>query len=80
MQFKAHLQQNTLLVRAARPASVICRASRLSDLRDVKVDNFLKPLSVTTVKDRFILSSFVKPARKDETKIKKLITDSFQRS
>lgn len=58
-----------LLVRAARPASVIWWASRLSDLRDDRADDFLKPLSVTAVKDRFILSRFAKPARKDESKI-----------
>lgn len=53
--------QIDLLVRAERPASVIWRASRLRDLRDVRADNFLKPLSLTPVKDRLILSRFAKP-------------------
>lgn len=50
-----------LLVRAASPASVIWRASKLSDLRDVNPDNFLKPLSVINVNERFKFSKFFKP-------------------
>lgn len=53
-----------LLVRFARPVSVIWRASRLSDLRAVNPDNLFKPLSVTKVNDRFIFSRVVNPIKK----------------
>lgn len=46
------------------PASVINRLSRLSDLRDVSPDNFLKPLSLTEVKERLILSKPHKPTER----------------
>jgi hypothetical protein len=50
------------LVREARPASVICRESRLSDVRDVMVAIMRSPLSITpVVKERFRLSNFSKP-------------------
>lgn len=55
--------QTHLLVRAASPTSVTWRASRFSDLSDDNPDNFFKPPSVTTVKDRFKLSRLVKPTK-----------------
>lgn len=50
-------------VRAARPASVIWRESRLRYLMDVNPDSFFKPLSVTSVKDRLILFRFFRPRK-----------------
>lgn len=55
--------QCNILVRAARPASVIWRTSKLSDLRDDNLDKFLKPPSVITVNERFKLSKFTKPEK-----------------
>jgi len=55
-----------LLVRFANPASVICRASRLSDLRFVNPESLFRPLSVTEVNDRFKSSSLFKPGQKHE--------------
>ena len=57
-------QEKCLLVRAASPASVIWRASKLSDLRDVNPDKFFKLLSVTKVHDRSKFSRLVKPGWK----------------
>lgn len=51
-----------LLVSAASPVSVIWRASKLSDLKEDSPQSFFRPLSVTTVKDRFKLSRFLNPA------------------
>lgn len=48
-------------MRFAIPASVIWRASKLRDLRDVNPDNFFKPPSFTNVNDRFKFSRLVKP-------------------
>lgn len=64
---KSYLYLNYLLVRVASPVSVIWRASKLRDLRDVSPDNFLKPPSVTTVNDKFKLSRLVKPTGNKQT-------------
>ena len=56
-----------LLVRAESPASVIWRASKFSDLSDDSPDSFLKPASVTKVKDKFTLSRLVKPTTDTST-------------
>lgn len=53
-----------LLVRFASPESVICRASRLSDLRLVSPESLFRPLSVTEVNDRFKSSSLLNPGQK----------------
>ena len=58
MSFTVHVY---LLVRDASPESVIWRASKLSDFRDESPDSFLKPPSVITVNDRFMLSRLTKP-------------------
>lgn len=50
-----------LPVRTASPESVIWRASRLSDLREVNPDKFFKPLSVTEVNERLRSSNLVNP-------------------
>lgn len=52
-----------ILVRADIPASVIWRASRLSDLRDVNPASFLKPLSETIEKERLMLCKLFKPRK-----------------
>lgn len=53
--------KQVLLVIAVKPASVIWRASKFSDLMEVNPASFLKPPSVTDVNERLILSKLHKP-------------------
>lgn len=75
-------KQNCLLANAAKPTSVIWRASRFSDLRELKPDSFFKPASVTKVKDKFMLSRFSKPRKynKDTNKTMSILISPWRHS
>ena len=51
-----------ILVRAAKPVSVIWRLSRLRFFSELKPEIFFKPMSVTNVKERLMLCKLRRPA------------------
>lgn len=62
IQISEHFStEENVPVREASPMSVIWRVSKLSDLRDESPDSFFKPMSVTTVNERFNFSRLNKP-------------------
>lgn len=61
---KKKRKKKDIHVRAAKPASVIWRESRLRYLMDVNPDSLFNPLSFTSVKERFILFRFFRPRNK----------------
>jgi hypothetical protein len=63
--FKYPTNIRSILVRAAKPVSVIWRLSRLRDFSELKPEIFFRPTSVTTVKERLMLCKLCRPAEKE---------------
>ena len=60
---------SSILVRAAKPVSVIWRLSRLRFFSELKPEIFFKPMSVTNVKERLMLCKLRRPAETEQLNI-----------
>jgi len=58
-----------ILVRAAKPVSVIWRLSRLRFFSELKPEIFFKPMSVINVKERLMLCKLRRPAETEQLNI-----------